>query len=301
MIDLKFHVYSIVGIFLALAIGMIIGNTLNKDANLTKANNKTMNRYTETIKVLKDSLDENNKSAEYQKILLDANDDFVTYVTPDIIKNKLVGRNIAIFSISKNDEMTSAAKRNIEIAGGKVANVTVVKKTGIFFDNDKKSNTQIDDIIEKCGHGAISDATQKRSKLYRLMVNLIAGKSSDFIFNIFNESNIFSLVGNYKESVDSILIIGDNSKTIFNDVQAINLIITAMKDSELCIVGMESAHNIKNPSVWASESIPFIDNGETALGHLSLIFALADKSGTYGVRKTAEKEYPNFLENNKNE
>ena len=292
MIDLKFHVYSIVGIFLALAIGMIIGNAMNKDYNLSKENNKTMNRYADTIKNLKLELEKNSIDKEYQKQVLDIDEDFITQISPQLIKNKLKSRNISIFVIGRNDQIVADIKDLIEMAGGETTSITTVTKAGLFFNENRK---EIDDIITESGHGVIKDVTLRRSKFYGIISRVISGELESCV-NSFKKSNLFSLVGDYNKKPDTILILGDlSSAKGLSDTQSVNIMTNSLKGTGLPVIGGETTGKTNSPSVWSSEDIPNVDNIETALGKISIIYALADKSGRYGIKKTSNKKYPVIL------
>ena len=292
MIDLKFHVYSIVGIFLALTIGMIIGNAMNKDYSLTKENNKTMNRYADTIKNLKLELEKNSLDKEYQKQILGMDEDFITQISSQLIKNKLKNRNISIFVVGKNDQIVADIKDLIEIAGGETTSITTVTKPGLFFNENTK---EIDDIIIESGHGIIKNVTLKRSKFYGIISRVISGDLESSV-EVFKKSTLFSLVGDYNKKPDTILILGDLSTAKgLSDTQSVNMMTNSLKNIGLPVIGGETTGRINSHSVWASEDIPNVDNIETSLGKISIIYALADKSGRYGTKKTSNKKYPVIL------
>ncbi|MGI8614562.1 MAG: copper transporter [Nocardioidaceae bacterium] len=119
MIDFRYHVISIVAIFLALATGIALGaGPLGNKLQQGLLNSAAQDRQDKID--LRTNLDSSNQMVSY-------NDDFVSAVAGQLLGQRLSGRTVAVFSLPGADPNTVAAIRDdIAKAGGTVvADVTV--------------------------------------------------------------------------------------------------------------------------------------------------------------------------------
>ena len=186
MIELKFHVYSIAGIFLALAIGMIIGNAMNRDTKLTAENNKIMKRYAETVRILKADVEAEKNLGIQQIKQLDADEAFISSATELLNKDRLNGRIISVVSFGNDTAVTSCIRKGIEDAGGKVQNVTVIKTS--YFNQPQNSDTE--KLLAAAGQGVIKDPALIQSKTAGLLAGIISGGNDTNILAAFSKSKL---------------------------------------------------------------------------------------------------------------
>jgi hypothetical protein len=95
VIDFRYHLVSIVSIFLALAVGILLGaGPLQEDLG------KTLSNQVSTLRKEKDVLRTQLQQAEAR---LDASDKFVTAVTPALTESRLGGRSAVIVTLPGTD------------------------------------------------------------------------------------------------------------------------------------------------------------------------------------------------------
>lgn len=95
MIDFRYHLVSIVSIFLALAVGILLGaGPLQEDLG------KTLSNQVSTLRKEKDVLRTQLQQAEAR---VDASDKFVTAVTPALTESRLGGRSAVIVTLPGTD------------------------------------------------------------------------------------------------------------------------------------------------------------------------------------------------------
>ncbi|MGJ6965569.1 copper transporter [Streptosporangium sp. G11] len=113
MIDFRYHLVSIVAIFLALSVGIVLGTTLLEDP-VIKASESLANQLREGNNELRDQVEALQKREA-------VNDAFVAADTPRLVQDALVGKSIVIVEApGSTTSVREAAQQVIEEAGGSV-------------------------------------------------------------------------------------------------------------------------------------------------------------------------------------
>lgn len=112
MIDFRYHLVSIVAIFLALAVGIVLGTTLLQEPALKSAE-AWAKQLADDKAVLREQLDV-AKSRE------SGNDSFVTAVTPQLVAGDLTGQRVVIVEAAGVTTSTREAQQQVLIQAGAV-------------------------------------------------------------------------------------------------------------------------------------------------------------------------------------
>jgi hypothetical protein len=120
VIDFRYHVISIVAIFLALATGIALGaGPLGEEFDQQLANQAQQDRQDKQD--LRDQLDQTDKVVEYEG-------DFAQSVAPQITGDRLAGHTVAVFVLpGADDETVDAVSGRIEAAGGTITSTITVQ------------------------------------------------------------------------------------------------------------------------------------------------------------------------------
>ncbi|MEW9551822.1 copper transporter [Nonomuraea sp. NPDC050783] len=125
MIDFRYHLVSIVAIFLALAVGIVLGTTLLQDPALDLAK-RTSDELTSANNGLRADLDAlRGREA--------GNDAFITARTPQLVAGELTGQRVLLIEApGSSTSVREAAQQVLEQAGAKVSGRLLL--TEKFFD-----------------------------------------------------------------------------------------------------------------------------------------------------------------------
>jgi len=93
VINFRYHVVSLAAVFLALAIGLVVG-TAAANGPLAENLNDQVNKITNEKQQLRDDLEQSR--AELKK-----NADFATEVAPMLLTNKLNGKNVLLIKLDR--------------------------------------------------------------------------------------------------------------------------------------------------------------------------------------------------------
>ncbi|MGW2147851.1 copper transporter [Nonomuraea bangladeshensis] len=138
MIDFRYHLVSIVAIFLALAVGIILGTTLLQDPALDLAK-RTSDELTSANNGLRADLDAlRGRQA--------GNDAFIAARTPQMVASELAGQRVLLIEApGSSTSVREAAQQVLDEAGAKVSGrVTLTEK---FLDPESKG--VIDGLVDQ--------------------------------------------------------------------------------------------------------------------------------------------------------
>ncbi len=284
--NIKFYVISIAAIFAALGIGIFVGFLLDAQNLIMDQRNdiiteieKRFDYLSEENKGLKEALESANNEKENYEYFIDS-----TY--KEIIKDKLVGVNVAIIE-TNNDYVYSSVGQLLEAAGANVVNLTTIMDT--FLSQDLLINLYQELQIPINSSNIAGDAIRK------LTESIIKGETNELVLKL-DERGFINLVGPINEPADYIIVAGgsrDDSQDRINVIDS--TIINVAKSNSVPVVGVERIDvNYSYIETYKNLGITTIDNVDTTIGKVSLILAMEGRPGHYGVKKTAEDLIPSL-------
>ena len=124
MINFRYHVVSLTAVFLALAIGLVVGTAA--------LNGPVADSLKNQISALnKDNSNKRDQINQYREEL-NRNQDFATEIAPAYLNDQLTGRKIVVIALPSTSEFADGVISMLKVAGATVtAKVTVQEK---FFD-----------------------------------------------------------------------------------------------------------------------------------------------------------------------
>ncbi|MEU4564763.1 copper transporter [Actinoplanes sp. NPDC023936] len=172
MINFRYHVVSLTAVFLALAIGLVVG---------TAALNGPVSENLRTnLEALKKDNDVRRDQVNQLREELNSGQDFATEVAPVVLAGKLATRKIAVVSLPGADESADGVVKMLNVAGATLtARVTLEEK---FFDPNY--TTELLDLADQSSQPSIpvtslprnSDGVETASAL--LALTLLQGATN---------------------------------------------------------------------------------------------------------------------------
>ena len=268
---MRFYIVSIVSIFIALGIGIYIGFSIDSQELIFDQKENIINILESQFERL---MDENNRVKEENKSVgLDNKlmDEYIRLSYDYITNGRLSGINVGIIE-TNSDYIISSVGNDLEEAGANIINLTTLNNAII-------DRTDLDDILPM------------------IVESIINGRiNSDFI-QLKNE-DIISCIGNYKESIDYLVISGgsfEDSKERINKID--KHIIQISKANNIPLIGIEK-HNVNYSYMdsYNTFGITTVDNVDMIMGKVALILAMEGKPGSYGIKPTAKSLIPITME-----
>jgi len=305
VINFRYHVVSLTAVFLALAIGLVVGTAaLNGPA--ADALNETVNSLRKSNSQLRDQLD--GLAVEQNR-----KDDYVAESAPYLLTGKLTARRVVVVVMPTGREYVDGVTKQLTAAGAKV--------TGTVALNDKFTDPSNDSELMELAENALppsvpatalpssSDAQELASTLLAavLMDRSPAVTAADMnsVLTAFNKAGYLSVDGKVSGAAEAAVIVSgmpytDTSASDKNsNVQT--TVVQFDKAGPIVVSGVLGGDGNVISGVRADpalvKSVSTVDDANTAQGQVVAALAtweqlVVGKTGQYGVGSGATSLMP---------
>ena len=286
MIDYKYHIASLVAVFLSLGIGIIIGSTLLGNDALIDYQKQVTSSLEEQLQTLREANEEIQASANTLELNANTHKQFEKQVLPILVAGQLTGKNFAVVQLNGigfPPELTDT----IQAAGGTVSSIVTVSEI-------KDEAGIMADLQETLGLSmAIGD------ELYKILAGEIsqylAMGDNQQVIDVFTEKELFKFEGEYGVFLDGVIIVGGSYQEEERSLKMDIALIGRFIEQGLLVVGVEEsgvlASSIKE---YQLKHISTVDNIDVVPGQAAMVLVLGGQQGHFGVKSTAQQIMPDW-------
>jgi hypothetical protein len=276
VLDFRYHALSLVAVFLALGIGIVLGATLG-DSVVSQANKDVRSSLRgDVINALDEARTANRQVVE--------RDRFDTAVFPYIAGGKLRGQRVAIVSSGAlPQDVENSARNAVKDAGGTVDSLSQLDArpdlAGIVAKLPKRFQLL----------GTTPTPPQLRQLGRRIGLALASGNG---VAQRLKVAFPDSFKGDYK-GADAIVFYStsDDRDTQSKAFEA--ALIEGLRASGVPVVGVErTATNPSQIPYYVNAGLSSVDDIDIPPGRIALVFTLNGRTGNFGFKKTAEAPLP---------
>lgn len=301
MISFRYHLVSIIAVFLALALGIVVGTTALNGPITTD-----LRKQVNTLKGDRNTLANQVKSLQRQ--VSDAGQ-FASSFGSQLVKDTLTKQSVLLVGLpGARASVEDGVTKQIEAAGGKVSGQ--LELTGEYIDPRRASD--ITSLVTSGVHPQgltlpeVSDAGQLGGALLAYVL-LGKGEATDLsqVLSGFSELHMISDAGKTISPSTTVVVVGNGALVSANYAASAELaFVNALQHAggHVVIAG-DSASATRSGIVAAvrgpngdKATVSTVDNADSAIGQVSTVLAIADivKStvGHYGTAKTADALFP---------
>ncbi|HYH03151.1 MAG TPA: copper transporter [Bacillota bacterium] len=292
IIDLRYHVVSLVAVFLALGLGIIIGINFGKTDDLQLDNQ--IERLEQTYQKIRDDQKTLQANLQTKENMLESAQQFQRAIMPNLTLNRLLGKRIAV--IRTNDSVdfkhTKAMVDLLKQAGAEVTSVTTFLKPLDLTDAQFRN-----EVIDAFGLVNVEEKNLMAEISRKIIQTIINGQSGTELLFLQNREQV-KLWGDYNRGyVDTIVFFGGGNTAESAKQQEIDQpLVEAVRKTEITVVGVEPSfvtHSYMR--LYQSKIKGTIDNIDTPPGEMTLVYMLASgKKGHFGTKETARRLIPEF-------
>lgn len=279
----RYHATSLVAVFLALAIGILIGAEFGGDA------------LTNTRKDLEHSLTGNLQDARERadelggKLAL--SDEFANRVYPALVRDRLDGRRIGILAVGELPGDTSSAVEDaLGPTGARLVGIGVVREPvdlqGLAADLSKTRFADIarnPDTLTTFGTGVGRQLVRGGTLLERVRGQLFSRASGNF------------------GALDGIIVVrqqpedmGPVQRTSAGQLES--ALMSGIASTLAPAVGVEtSMAEPSSISFFAGNDLASVDDVDLAAGRVATVFGLLGAEGSFGIKGSADRLLPDLL------
>ncbi len=278
MIDMRYHVISLVAVFLALAIGILLGTTLVERGLIAEQKSQ--------IKSLKTTFDEIKKKNESLNEDLKVFKDYAGQAEGFVVANRLAGRNYALLKKPDSDPATAdTASKTISAAGGTVP-VTIT----VF--SDKMNDSSVQDSLAAM-FSMPKDKNALYSRFCQEMVNQLATLTNPALLTSFSDLGLIKIEGTLAAPVNGGVFVSSETSD-YDDLQNGDIpIIKGFVSASLPLLAVGGA---KTPDTalltYKKSGIATVDRIDEAPGQMAMVLSLDGRWGNYGRGESADRLLP---------
>lgn len=274
MIDFRYHAISMVAVFLALAIGILLGVTIG-DSLVSEAEQGLQES-------LQDDVIEARAASEDAAARLEQREQLIQDALPLVAGDRLAGERVAIVAIgSLPEEMEASVRDAVEVAGGRIDSVSVLP-----------APPEADELAEVAGGGSAEDReAAPLEALGRRVGRAVVGGGA--LMDSLREELPDSFDGEYL-GADAVVLHRAPPEEATPPAELFGIgTIDGLTSAGARVVGIEASDT--DPSqipFYGRRDLATVDSADLAGGRAALVLALAGAQGSFGFKESAEDVLP---------
>ncbi|MCC6443021.1 MAG: copper transporter [Armatimonadetes bacterium] len=283
-IDLRYHIVSIVAVFLALGVGILIGGSITRTASLEKRTDRAIQEVKSQLTRLDQ---ETARSLRLLQSDLATYEAFGSAVLKTFAGVRFRNRSLTLLQTGDYPEAASALKAALLANGARVT--ATVALTDRFPPADESEALR---FAESLGLEAASPE-EIGTRAARLLAHAMAAGSSEVLQKL-RRAGVIALSGDPSQPARTLVLIGGGN--LMDDRTAVEFdapLLAALKEHSLLVIGTEPENALTSYiPTYQEAGVPTIDNIDRAPGQVCLAYILSGEEGHFGVKPTARQLLP---------
>lgn len=276
VIDLKTHIASLIAVFLAIGMGILIGVLVMGGNNLSKSQRYLIQSLRGQFSQLRQR--EHALTAQVSDLQGKVNtaDHFANGVLPSLLATRLSGTKIAVVSLG--GPVPSQVPAAIALAGGSVASDTTIR----FSEFTADQQAALQQILGSTAGSNPADLKQGLAQLLALALE----QGDNGTLALLSKQHLLSTHGDYSKPVQGVVLVGSDKAS---DATAFTLpFVRAVQAQKTNLVGVETVGaNFSSVPAFEEEGISTVDDVDQPAGQVALVYALSGTVGNWGVKADA--------------
>lgn len=279
MFDFRYYVASIAGLFLMLAVGILLGVGISGRGFVDDAERDRLNG---NIAELRDALQAAEMARDDLERRQGAAQEFVESAYPLLVEDRLAGKQIAVLVLGSVDRTLDSVERAIEDAGGRVARMRALT-VPLRVDAVESQ------LTTRAGLGGYVGESQL-GNLGRDLGRELADGGETPLWDTLVGQIVEELAGELSDPVDGIVVVRTAEPQEAETARFLAGLYQGLGSTGLPVVGVEPARVDESAiPAFQRHRLSTVDGIDTELGRLALVLLLGEaEPGDYGVRDTAE-------------
>ncbi len=279
----RYHVASLAAVFLALAIGILIGAAFGDDVVTGTA--QSLERS------LRGDLDEARADVEALGVALDRERGFGRRAYPALVGGRLPGVKVGLIGLGGlPDQLGTDIRTALEPTGAELVAVAVVREppdAGVIAEADGVSGRTIDDDVDPL-------------ELYGRLVGRQIVSGGALLDR--TQGKLFSRLSGQLGDLDAVILVRERPEDLPRpqELETDSLeagLMSGLETSVATVVGAErSDAGSTSIGAFAAQGLATVDHVDLIAGQVALILTLLGAEGDYGVKDSADQLLPDVLE-----
>ena len=281
MIDFRYHAMSLAGVFLALAIGILIGIGISGRGFVSDAERANLNGE---IAALTEQLEAANANSEDLELRQEAAADFVEGAYPVLAEGRLAGKRIAVIVLGpvEQDSLPFVESAIEDDAGGRIARMRAL----VLPLRLEAVESELTSQPELAGY--VGD--DQLGNLGRDLGRELVGGGETPLWDALEGEIVEQRTGDFGESVDGVVVLRSAEPQVGGGSRFLAGLYQGLNSTGVPVVGVEPTRVEQSAiPVFQRYGLSTVDGIDEELGQLGLVLLLGEANpGDYGIRDTAE-------------
>jgi hypothetical protein len=275
MLDFRYHALTLVAVFLALGIGIVLGSSLG-DTVVSQANRDIASSLRGDLNGARSDARVSHEAVAQRERMLQA-------LFPRVVAGQLNGKRVALVASGKLPaDVQSDVRDAVQGAGGTLAGVSALMTP--------PDVGKLGDAVGSHYTALRSDDQRLRPLGRRLGEAFVAGgRLAHRLVKLFPDR-----FGGQPAAADAVVLYRDPAPDRSAAVQQVEQgLIEGIRAAGKPVVGVEKTGTDPSQiSFFANQRLTSVDDVDSAGGRIALVLALGGARGTFGSKKTADAPLP---------
>ena len=277
----RYHAFSIIAIFTALAIGIVIGAGFGQDL-VTDASE-------DLEQSLSSDLEDESARADELAAELEREQSFGQRLYPPLVDSRLEGESIGVIAFGDLPEgLARSIEETIEPTGGELTKVAVVREPPDVEALAEALGPQYADLPA----AAVEERLGRELGAELVEGGRLVGRARDLLLDRFSGQ---------RGPVDNVILVKALPEEVTEEEQEEfagfeEAIVAGVRSTGIPAVYVETS--VSEPShvpFFDALAISTVDSLDLTSGKISAVFALLGSEGNYGVKETADLPLPDLV------
>lgn len=283
MVDLKYHIVSIVAVFIALGMGILIGSTIVSNDVMVAQQQKLINSLERQFADLREH--ESSLMAEDVKKskMITNYESFAQSMLVPVVTGQLTGRNVAVV-VSGNQAMPSGIINTLSLAGANINNQAMVLENINMKDSALRGK-----LVDYFGLDATTTSDILRQQIAQSLALLVTNKADPALNVFLQENNLIKMTNTNNNPIDTVILIGGSDTLGQSYPEGFDsMLIKTLLENGIQVIGAESSKvRFSYMKYYQKFNISTVDNIDMSVGQISMVLALNGQPGNYGIKTYA--------------
>ncbi|PWK05190.1 copper transporter [Tumebacillus permanentifrigoris] len=286
MYGIRYHILTLVAVFLSLGLGLLLGGTLGEQVIVkqqTQLLQKLEERYTQSksdnLKLQKQSQDLTQQTTDLQNVMAQVGGHYA--------HDKLTGQKVAVLQLQPAD--LSSMRSTLEAAGAVLSTAAELQDVPSLT-----AALSSDEVRELLGVDAAGDEAARSTALSKALVHELFTQGAGPVTSWLQAHNFLNVTGTIGSKPDHLILVGGATDATRPRLRLFDLpLIQEVRALDVHAVGVECSDVALSDVVYFREvGLSTVDNIDQVTGRVALIDVLTGAKGHFGTKKTAQALLP---------
>ena len=278
MLDMRYHVISLVAVFLALGIGILLGTTL-VERGLIAEQKSEIESLKETFSEIRDK----NKSLHDD---LDVYKGYTVESKPYMLANRLPERAFVVITGMEPDENALESIHDAIISAGGNVPLTINMSDATVYEDP----ALLQGLAQAFGLPAEAGVVKER--VLAEVVEQLKNASNPEVLTMLDQVGVIQMKGVLPGPVTGAVLLGSIEEADVLESTDLPLL-RAFVAAEFPVVGVSGLEASDTAMItYKKNGISTVDNVNSVPGEVALVLVLQGRSGNYGSGRAAERILP---------